>query len=123
MPERDKEVEKATGGGWSSILPSRSAVLAIAGFGVVSALAPKGSFVDEALNAPMMKRVEKEQAVDDAGTSYGASSANALNIGGVGVIVLYQLVRRVAAPRLAAMARDARASTPEADADEPETEG
>jgi hypothetical protein len=40
LPKRDAEVEAATGGGWSSILPNARGLIVVAALGLTSYLAP-----------------------------------------------------------------------------------
>ena len=40
LPKRDAEVDRATGGGWSSILPNARGLIIVAALGLTSYLAP-----------------------------------------------------------------------------------
>ena len=106
--KRDEEVARATGGGWSSILPRRNNLLAVLAIGAVSYFAgdtPLG----EALNGPIIAQKPIDQQVDDAGTPYGPTTA-AAPTAGLALLVVWNLVGALARRPLEAAAKEKRRS-------------
>ena len=101
--KRDPEVERATSGGWSSILPRRT-IFTLLGISAVATLTPEGSWLNNALNEPLFRKEEVDQ-VDAAGTSYGTLEKRVPS-GGIALIVLYNVFARVLRPRLEKDARE-----------------
>ena len=102
-PRRDPEVERATGGGWSSLFPNPNAFIFIVGIGLFSYFfsdTPVGQW----LNEPMLKQVAVEQQVDDAGTAFGPTTEMQAT-GGLGLILAYNLAGQFIRPRLEKRAR------------------
>jgi hypothetical protein len=96
---RDPEVEKATGGGWSSILPRRGALVPIALLGVFSLLSTKVPALEK-FNAPLIQSVAVEQKVDAAGIPFGPETEKEVNVYGIGTIVAYQALSRLGIRRM-----------------------
>ena len=103
LPKRDAEVESATGGGWSSILPNARGLIIVAALGLTSYFAPDTA-LGRWLSEPPIQKVAVEQQRDDAGTPYGPTEANQLT-GGLGVLVVYNIATRAVAPKLRERAR------------------
>ena len=101
---RDPEVEKATSGGFRSILPNRITLLAVGGLSAVGLLAPD-SPIGTVLNGPLVKQVERDQDLDDAGTPYGPTERT-VPTAGLAVVVVYQIFARIIRPQLEAAARE-----------------
>ena len=106
MEPRDPMVDRETGGGWSSLLPNRNAVVALALIGGTSYFS-QGTKLGDWLSAPPLKQVPKEQQLDDAGTPFGPDTQASLT-GGFGVLIAYNFFSVVARPRFAAYMREKR---------------
>jgi hypothetical protein len=113
LSERDPEVERATGGGWRSLLGPVPTILAITAVTALSAATPLG----DALSSPMFRTEEITPQLDDAGTPYGPSEQR-VPTGGLLILVAYQLFARIVRPRLEAAARERRGGTRGATDDE-----
>ena len=103
LPKRDAEVETATGGGWSSLLPNPRGLIIVAALGLVSYFAGDTT-LGRWLSEPPIQKVAVEQQRDDAGTPYGPTEANQLT-GGLGVLVAYNLAGTFLRPKLQERAR------------------
>ena len=112
LPPRDPLVEKATGGGWSGLLPARRNLIAVGTIGCISALLPDTP-LGQLLNAPPLQTEKSDVPLDDAGIAF-KTEQTLVPGGGLAVLVGYQLIRRLAAPRLEEAARERRAAEQEA---------
>ena len=113
-PERDPEVDRLTGGGWTTILPRRGALVNVVGIGLLAAVAGDDTWLGRALNKPPIEKQQVEQQVDDAGTPFGPTEKDGATSGLV-LLVVYNLFARVVRPRLAAAARERKEAEAEAE--------
>jgi len=60
LPKRDAEVDRATGGGWSSILPNARGLIIVAALGLTSYLAPDTA-LGRWLGEPPIQKVPWEE--------------------------------------------------------------
>lgn len=107
LPPRDPEVERATGGGWSSLLPGRRGLVVLGGLGLCSAFLGNTT-LGRWLNEPLFVETAVEQEVDAAGTPYGPSTLKKPS-GGLAILILYQVIARFARPRLEERAASSKA--------------
>lgn len=91
---RDPEVERETGGGWSSLLPRSEVIVFI---GAVGLLSTTDTGIGRALNAPLVKKVDLPDRTDDAGTAY-AEQQGLAPTAGLALLVAWNVFGRTIRP-------------------------
>jgi len=116
LPDRDPEVEAATGGGWKRLLPARRNLVIVTGIAALSYFGD-GTPIGDVLNSPLFREEENtDRQLDAAGTPYSDDDTKRVPTAGLFLLAGYQVVNRVIRPRLAAAAREKEAA--EGDAEE-----
>jgi hypothetical protein len=80
LEPRDPEVERATGGGWRLLFPSRIGLLLAGVVGAVTVFLPDTP-IGRVLNEPPVKTTKESAALDDLGIAYKTSETLTPSLG------------------------------------------